>query len=850
MTRALKHFFLIAFLLGSALGAQANPTYTVKTKDGLNYRIEACADGIYRIRISPRKDFSESLMERYGLIRTDWSASGEKVSDGNRTWVLSTPEYKLSVDKKAGTISLAKADGTVLVKALDFVPGRDPSVATLSKVINDAYADLHVARNSGIIGDENNRKEGIDNSESGDPAKASLLRFSMQKDERFYGGGSTSREHIQHRGELLRMWTTYQHTEIPMPFMMSSRGWAVYNNTTRKNFFDIGHTDKDRFNIYNTSDEADFYLLAAPSMKELLGQYTRVTGGNYVLPKWAYGLCFGPNMREDQWDILRDAVNFRQTRVPCDVFWLEPQWMEKRYDFSTEKKWNFEKFSPEPYWLQDKYPKKLYNRLFVGKLRNMGFHLGLWLCEEYDLSITEEDEIAARNGKPQSGQEHWMDHLKTFLDYGVEGFKMDPARTIDEHPDAKYYNGRTDREMHNLNQVLLQKQMNLMSRGHVGKRIWYHYTAGWAGTQHWGASTSGDNGGGKTALFDQLNLGNSAYMNLSCDVMSVPAELEMQGLHFGLFLPWVQINSWFSMMQPFYYDEPEQNIYRDYVQLRYNLMPYIYSAALEGALKGLPIVRSMPLMFPDDRNVDDMCYQYMFGDNLCVGIFSNEIYLPAGTWIDAWTGERIESRGETVTRSCPANRAGLLYIRDGAILPCQPKVQHIGTAPFETLVLRAFPAGKSSYTLYEDDGDSYGYEKGAVASTRMECEVDGDRVLLTVHPVEGTYEGMPGARNYRFELALTRQPLTVKADGKELSAWRFGKDGLLHFNIDGKAVDQPLQVEVSLGKETGIVPAGVFGKTGLPDPSLAVVSQQFTAPAAAGKPRVISVEALQEEVIY
>ena len=92
-----------------------------------------------------------------------------------------------------------------------------------------------------------------------------------------------------------------------------------------------------------------------------------------------------------------------------------------------------------------------------------------------------------------------MDHLKTFLDYGVEGFKLDPARTIDEHPDASYYNGRTDKEMHNLNQVLLQKQMNLMTREHLGRRIWYHYTAGWAGTQHWGASTSGDNGGGKTA---------------------------------------------------------------------------------------------------------------------------------------------------------------------------------------------------------------------------------------------------------------------------------------------------------------------------------------------------------------
>ena len=847
-----KPFFLFTgILLLLSIGAYANPVYKVKTAQGTTVGVEACADGIYRIRISPRKDFSESLMERYGLLNTDWSAAGETVSDRGGNWILTTPGYKLSVNKKTGAISLTKADGTVLVKALDYIPGKDPLAASLSKVINDAYADLHVARNSGIIGDENNRKEGIDNSESGNPLKSSILRFTLAKDERFYGGGSTSREHIQHRGELLRMWTTYQHTEIPMPFLMSSSGWAVYNNTTRKNFFDIGHTDKDRFNIYNTCDEADFYLLAAPSMKDLLGQYTRVTGGNYVLPKWAYGLCFGPNMREDQWDILHDAVLFRQTGVPCDVFWLEPQWMEKRYDFTTQKRWNFDKFSPEPYWLQDKYPKQLYNRLFIGKLRNMGFHLGLWLCEEYDLSITEEDRIAERDGRTQSGQEHWMDHLKTFLDYGVEGFKMDPARTIDEHPDAKYYNGRTDREMHNLNQVLLQKQMNLMSREHVGKRIWYHYTAGWAGTQHWGASTSGDNGGGKTALFDQLNLGNSAYMNLSCDVMSVPKELEMQGLHFGLFLPWVQINSWFSMMQPFYYDDPEQNIYRDYVQLRYNLMPYIYSAALEGGLKGLPIVRSMPLMFPDDSNVDDMCYQFMFGDNLCVGIFSNEIYLPAGTWIDAWTGERIASKGETFIRNYPDNRAGLLYIRDGAILPCQPKVKHIGTRPFETLILRVFPAGKTSCRLYEDDGDSYGYEEGIVASTLMESELDGDRVLLTIHPAEGGYEGMPACRDYRLEMALGRRPKAVHVGGEEVRTWHFGKDGFLRLDLDAKPVREALRIEILLGEETGITPAGVFGKTGLPDPARLTPHQETLSPRASDTtPRIVPVQSLKEEVFY
>ena len=160
-------------------------------------------------------------------------------------------------------------------------------------------------------------------------------------------------------------------------------------------------------------------------------------------------------------------------------------------------------------------------------------------------------------GKPLSGQEHWMDHLTNFVDNGVDGCKMDPARTIDEHPNFKYYNGHTDKEMHNLNQILLPKQMYKMMREHTGLRSWHHYTAGWSGTQHWSASTSGDNGGGRTALFDQLNLGMSGFLNTSCDVMNVNKDEELQSLHFGLFLPWVQINSWYSLHQPFYFPEKE-----------------------------------------------------------------------------------------------------------------------------------------------------------------------------------------------------------------------------------------------------------------------------------------------------
>lgn len=792
----MKKILLAVACFAMTLLAQANPTHKVKINDGLTVSVEACSESIFRIKVSPRKDFTESLMERYDLIKTDWSEVKTDISDKGGVWTLKTPEYSLAINKKTGVMTVKDSKGGKVIREVRFLPEKEGLCGEMRSFINEKYADLKVADNGGgIIGDDNGKFGEVDKHEIPAADAVSILSISMEDGERFYGGGSTSRDHIQHRGEFLRMWTTYQQTEIPMPFMMSSRGWGVYNNSTRKSFFDIGNQQKSKFNIINTFDEADFYLMMGKDMPAILNEYTLVTGRTYVLPKWAYGLCFGPNMREEQFDILNDAVRFRQFDVPCDVFWLEPQWMEKRYDFSTKKKWNYDRFSPEPYWLQDQYPKTMHNRLFIGKLRSMGFHLGLWLCEEYDLSIQEEDIIAERTGGKLSGQEHWMDHLTVFMDQGVEGFKLDPARTIDNHTNWEYYNGRTDKEMHNLNQVLLPKQMRELGRKYNGKRTWHHYCGGWSGTQRWTASTSGDNGGGKTALYDQLNLGMSGFLNTSCDVMSVPRELEMQGLHFGLFLPWVQINSWFSMMHPFYYAKEEQDIYRFYVKLRYSLAPYIYSMALEAAQNGMPIVRSMPLCFPDDRNCDDMTYQYMFGDNFCVGIFTNEIYLPKGTWTDAWSGEKIVSKGETFTREYPSNRAGLLFIREGAIIPTQPDVEYLGVRPFDRVILKVYPHGDSAYTMLDDDGESYEYENGGIASTLFESHERDGGVEVVVNPVQGSFKGMPSEREYSFRIQRDSRPASVSLNGAAVQDWTY-EDGMVCLSAGKIGVGEKVVVSV------------------------------------------------------
>ena len=748
-----KIYYLLVclFFLQSAFAAGEKQSFDVCLQNGLNMNVEVCTDGIFRIRVTPRSTFSESLMQRYGIIKTDWDPVPVSPKDNKQQFEVSTGAYRLKVDKKTGAISVSDRKGRVIIEKVVFLTSADPLCIELGEVINAKYKDMKVPNNRTIIGDDKNPGNMKDQAETGDYKNTSILSISLKDGERFYGGGSTSRDHIQHRGELLRMWTTYQHTEIPMPFMISSENWGIFNNTTRKNFFDIGNYQSDVFSIYNTTDEVDFYLMFGNSMPDVINYYTAITGRPYLLPKYAYGLCFGPNMLEDQFDILNDAVRFREMGVPCDLFWLEPQWMEKRYDFSTKKKWNYQKFSAEAYWDSTRYPKKENHRLLIGRLHGMGYHMGLWLCIEYDLSVPEEDALAKAMGKPLSGQEHWMDHLKNFVDNGVDGFKMDPARTIDEHPNFKYYNGHTDKEMHNLNQILLPKQMYKMMREHTGLRSWHHYTAGWSGTQHWSASTSGDNGGGRTALFDQLNLGMSGFLNTSCDVMNVNKD-------------------------------EEKKMYRDYVKLRYALMPYIYSAALEGAQTGMPVVRSMPLMFPDDRKTDDMVYQYMFGQSFLVGIFSDSIYLPKGNWFDFWTGEKLAG-GREIKHAIPDNRAGLLFVREGAIIPFQKDMQFIGEEPLDTLMVKVFPKDVSSYTMYEDDGKTYDYENGAIATTRFECKQSERIVEFTVFPVEGSYNGMCKARTYELEIDAPQRPSEVLVNNVPIMDWQYGDDHKVRFSL-------------------------------------------------------------------
>lgn len=762
------------------------------TPQGFRVSIQACDSSIFRIRITPDERFPESLMERYGLIKTDWDEVRSSFKESDSEALVDNGHYRIVFNKLDMTLSVSDRNRNTIIKSIKYLPAGDKRVAGMGTMLDKRYEWCKVKK--AILADVGGETITVRTNDTGDASQNSMLGFTLEDGERFYGAGNASREHLQHRGEILRIWSKPNYSGMSVPYIMSSRGWAFYNNTTVRNYFDIGVTDKDLMWVYNTQPGFDFYIMLGDDMLDALDLYTQVTGRATMLPNWAYGITFAGIKIENLLDIMNDAVRFRDEKIPMDMIWVEPQWMSKQYDYTTAKDWDYDKVFAVPFY--NKKSTTECNNLLTGRLHDMGYHVALWLCVNTDHSVDEEDDIALRTGGQLSGKEHWFDHLTRFIGQGVDGFKLDPGRTAAEHPRRQYYNGRTDCEMHNLNQVIMPKRMLKTFRDYTGgRRSFHHYCGAWAGTQRWTASTCGDIGGGREALHDLVNLSCSGFINTSCDALSFDSVTEMQALHFDTLIPWMEINSWIMLMQPWYYSKKDKEQYIDYLRLRHSLYPYLYSAALRGSITAKPAMMAMPLAFPDDRNVDDMMDQYMLGDNLLVGVFDDEIYLPEGKWINYWTNEEFEGNGNRRRIEIPSNRSGHLFIRKGAIIPYQHAMDFIGEYPLDTLVLRVYPYENSSYTLYEDDGDSYAYEKGEVSTTRYECLKEGKETVFTINARQGTHKGAFETRVYELSFHGIAKPSRIAVDGTKNKDWTYA-DGVLRLAVRQKDTQKDMVIVI------------------------------------------------------
>jgi alpha-glucosidase (family GH31 glycosyl hydrolase) len=739
-------------------------------------RVEPVADKIIRIRLSADGRFEPSLMERYGIVRTNWPACEFKASEENGITRIVGAGGSLTVRKADGRMQLADAKGRIICDQI--IPQRthwnDTNLDAFKKrqqsVEEYFKGEKRKEGQTQIIGSNTQDKTAYSESmhEFFLPTNSFGATFSLESADRFYGLGTASSRRLELRGYGYRLWTQYRgnfgfkadggwdQTEGPIPLLIGTGGWGVFVNTTWVHYYDIGRYQPDKAFFWGPGGQLDFYLLIGDSMPEQIALYTDITGQPRLLPQFAYGLTYVSQITQNEHEILNDSRLFREKGIPCDIIGIEPQWMKKNYDSSHEKQWN-----PEKFYIPDWMGPDSKSGTFIGGLDRTGYKLSLWLVCNDDLTMEEERQVAIQQGRGKefpAEPDAWFNHLKTFVRNGARCFKMDPENLIQEHPGRKYFNGRTDLENHNLTEVLYHKQMCLGYEEVAGQRAMTHYCASYAGVQHWGATTMGDNGGGEKALIWMLSYSMSGHMNTSCDM-----ETQGQGLHFGFLQPWSQHNNWASAGQPWFLGKQQEAVFRDYARLRYSLMPYIYSAAHVGHLTSMPILRAMPLAYPNDLKLANCITEYMLGDSLLVTAFTDKVYLPAGKWIDYWTGEEHAGPKEMAC-TWPKNRAGGLFIKAGAIMPYWPDMDFVGDLPVENLKLHVYPEGQSEFTLYEDDGNSFEYLKDAVAKTKFSCQDNQGEVTLTIAPRMGAYKGMPSKRSYEVWIHMT-QPKNVAING-------------------------------------------------------------------------------------
>lgn len=698
---------------------------TLKLANGNFMRVDFISPSIFRIRLDNNEaSFPDGGMARYGIVDAQCRNFAVKEVQGKERDCFSTGEAGLTVDLRNGKATLLDKAGKKLLCS-DKAP-------------------------------KSSMPGGFE------------ISFKLSKDAKLYGMGDESRDRLQRRGRKAKMVVINVSAYAPIPFVMSDCGWAVFMNSAMFHTIDAGDEDKNSLSFHGDKGLLDCFLFAGNSLPDLLDKYTSVSGRPHLLPRWGYGLTFicderGVRAR----DVLYEAYEFRRQGIPCDVIGLEPGWMEKSYDFSTDKSWSQERFHI-PVWLKDRD----YGTFNVA-LRNMGFKLSLWLCCDYDLSEYEESQIKgefqgqAEEAAPSLEDDlvkdphfhssrfdnitkpgvPWFEHLKKFVDDGASAFKLDGANQICFHPDRKWSNGMEDCEMHNLYPLLYAKQMSLGFKDYTGRRSMIYTASGYAGIQRYAATWAGDTGGGAKTLVSLLNHGLSGHSN-TCSDMEVHTDA---GIHYGFFQPLSVVLGWHMYSEPWFLGERRAAMFKDYATLRYKLMPYIYSMAHLAAGSGTPILRAMPLAFPNEPDCDKYVHQYMFGESFLVGAFGNTIFLPKGKWIDYWTGRCVEG-GREIAAEFPENRGGPLFVKAGAIIPTQEVNGATGKGSPAEICWEVFPHGESSFVLREDDGESDAYLEGKAATTILECNETSNGILLSLHPRCGAYAGMPEKRTHSFKV--------------------------------------------------------------------------------------------------
>ena len=651
----------------------------------LQLKVDFVSPRCVRIRMltspiaAPRKD-SESPMLA-GPVPS--SASWRSVSNG--TVVAYETEYgRLEIQRHPFRLVLKDRQGRIMTQSRHAIDNDSSQV----KLLPFSFI-----------------KRGSDNSRAVNPV------FTLAPGERIYGCGEsfTSLNKVGQKVQL--SVTDPQGPETdgqykPVPFFFSNRGYGIFMHTSAPVTCDFGASYIGADRLFMADEQLDLFVFFG-SPKDILYEYTALTGRSPMLPLWSFGTWMSRITYFSQEEGLNIARQLRKHKIPADVIHFDTGW------FGVDWQCDYQ-------FAKDRFPDP------VGMLKQLskdGFHTCLWQLPYFTPKNRFFREIVDRNLHVRNS-DGGMTYEDAVLDFTnpetvqwyqqkIEGLMRQGVSTIkcdfgEAAPyNGFYHNGRGGLYEHNLYPLRYNKALwEQVERSHPGEGIIWARSA-WAGSQryalHWGGDAATTNTGLLGDLRGGLSFGLSGFSFWSHDmggfVTASPEDIYRRWLPFGFLSSHTRAHG-APPTEPWLISESFTKAFRQCAEMKYKLMPYVYAQAKDCSERGLPMVRALLVEFPEDKGAWLVEDEYMFGSQMLVAPLmesgtERDVYLPRGKWIDYQTGKVYDGGWQTIkSGEIPA----IILVRDGSLIPHVPLAQRTDQIQWDKVELRPYKADAKQCT--------------------------------------------------------------------------------------------------------------------------------------------------------
>jgi alpha-glucosidase len=758
--------------IGNVQRVEKLPDGVELTAGSAKLRITAFREGLIRVRLSPHGSFPKDL---------SWA-------------VIESPDPpRFTVDDGKTELRMTAGRAVVIVK-------KSPLLVTFTDLAGNV-----------LLADEPSLPMAWD---------GSYLQVwkRMPADENYFGLGDKAGP-LNRRNRAFTMWNTdffgWQESDDPLyktiPFFIGLRQGAAYGvffDNTYRSSFDFGKESRDYFSFGADGGELNYYFIAGPEPKKIVEQFTALVGRMPLPPLWSLGYqqsrySYYPEAR------AREIVQtLREKKIPADAIYFDIDYQQGNAPFTINREYfpHFEKMVAD--FRAEGIRTILITDLHIKKDPNRGY-------DPYDSGSKQDVFVKTSNGSVFVGKvwpgdsvfpdftlagvrDWWGSLYKGFVNMGVAGFWNDmnepsvfetPTKTMPLDVVHRLDDGSTldHRAVHNVyGMENARATHDGLLKLRPDERPFVLTRAAYAGTERYAATWTGDNSATWNHIYMSvpmiMSLGLSGYSFVGADVGgfagSPPVDLLTRWYELGVFYPMYRDHAAKGTAdhEPWANGPEQEAIRKRYIELRYRLLPYIYTAIEKTSRTGLPLMEPLFLEYPDAQEFYGEDRTFLFGHDFFVApvitekVDAEDVHLPPGDWYDFWTAEK-HSYQEQISLH-PALAETPLYVRGGAIVPMQPVVQSTNEKPDGPLELRVYPGNDCHGALYQDDGLTFAYQEGNFLRVDYTCQILPRSLTVSSNIETNAYQ--PWWNNTQLKIyGELSEPKEVRI-GEELNReWRY-----------------------------------------------------------------------------